>query len=740
MADPLADLFDGQQTQSVDPLGDLFQGQQPASPGMAPGIARAVGQGLTFGFADEIEAKTRETFGGGSYDDIVKGIRESNAAFGKAHPIVSTVAEIGGALPTAMVPGMGGANLTRAVAQGGMREIARASASTGARTGATYGAGVGEGGVGDRASSAVKHAGIGGAGGFVAGPAIAGITRGIGNMARSAADAIYETGAPSHVNRALGRDGTGAAQIADDLINQARGQSPINPRTAESILVRYSEGRNVQGLSERDARRAAVGEYLQSLGIQNPTNQQRREAQRVVRETIGRYQSANEIPLQLHELPALRQASQGNQSNMAMRVAMNRTNDGADEFRDQLTTRQMGQGDRVDSLVSRALGGTNGDEALEAAREANKRTNRALYAQAEQADEAARIGAGTAPGVPAIPGQQLPVPVPGVSPINVDDIVNTMHVRWATREGRTAKGMREAVSLMADPDTGRGPTTLRQWLDMKEVLDGLIEDSMKPALVPGGNPQGTTLTRQLMQFKTELMDRIGQQNPLYRQANAEAARGFSNIRAAQTARNLTLTSSSKQRKALAAFERAPPEAQQLMRVMFAQNLSDKLLNAGMTHDMAKFFRTNSARQTMEAVLGRRAANEFIQHIERVGIGTRSFQHMGNSQTTPLAQAIKDADIGEGIKAILSHLNITKWPEKLGEYAARRANANRDAETLRMLGASTDRPDELFRVLRELQQSATTRQVQRAQPPLQNLSRAAAPFSATGINPIFGDNQ
>lgn len=73
----------------------------PYSP-MAEGL-RAVGQGLTLGFGDELEAAARTgAMSGPQYEAMRNRLRSQQASFGEDYPIASTAAEIGGGL---VVPG-----------------------------------------------------------------------------------------------------------------------------------------------------------------------------------------------------------------------------------------------------------------------------------------------------------------------------------------------------------------------------------------------------------------------------------------------------------------------------------------------------------------------------------------------------------------------------------------------------------------------------------------------------------
>lgn len=103
------------------------------------GLARQIEQGLTFGFADEIEAFLSEKLLGQPREKAIKGIRSEMGKFRKEHPAQAVVAEIGGSMLTPM---------GRAKTLGGQ-------AAEGAVGGALYGLGVGEGDISDRMSSAI---------------------------------------------------------------------------------------------------------------------------------------------------------------------------------------------------------------------------------------------------------------------------------------------------------------------------------------------------------------------------------------------------------------------------------------------------------------------------------------------------------------------------------------------------------------------------------------------------------
>jgi len=66
----------------------------------ATGIARSLGQGVTFGFADEAEAYVRSVLGDETYDEAKKATREELSKFRGANPFLSFGLEIGAAIAT----------------------------------------------------------------------------------------------------------------------------------------------------------------------------------------------------------------------------------------------------------------------------------------------------------------------------------------------------------------------------------------------------------------------------------------------------------------------------------------------------------------------------------------------------------------------------------------------------------------------------------------------------------------
>jgi hypothetical protein len=156
------------------PVGERTTGD------VAMDFGRAAAQGVSFGFADEIEAAVRAAFDSGkTYAEVVKDVRGQIDSFRQRNPAAAYGTEIAGAiLPTIaaqFIPGVGQAatagratQLMRSAGMGaGSQRVARVAGTSGAQS-AIYGAGAAEGGIAERLPSAAASGAIG----AVAGPVV----------------------------------------------------------------------------------------------------------------------------------------------------------------------------------------------------------------------------------------------------------------------------------------------------------------------------------------------------------------------------------------------------------------------------------------------------------------------------------------------------------------------------------------------------------------------------------------
>lgn len=138
--------------------------------------ARAVLQGLTFGFGEEVEAGLKSAFGDKTYEEEVSKIRGEMESFKEQDPLSAYGLEIAGSIPTMLIPGAGAARMAQLGGKAGkVAQAAKAapelakSIGTGIAGGALYGAGTAEEDrLGGAVTGGILGGGISGAAGIVA--------------------------------------------------------------------------------------------------------------------------------------------------------------------------------------------------------------------------------------------------------------------------------------------------------------------------------------------------------------------------------------------------------------------------------------------------------------------------------------------------------------------------------------------------------------------------------------------
>ena len=160
---------------------------------------RAALQGVTLGFADELEAAIFNPasalgaalgFEGKNYNERLETVRDKLASYRSENPLEAMAYEMGGAvLPTLaaglLTAGTGGAAVGASTAAR-LAPTALRAAKIGAAEGAVAGFGAGEGGLGERAKSAATGAALGGTVGAVAPVAV----QQAGRLGRNVLDAV----------------------------------------------------------------------------------------------------------------------------------------------------------------------------------------------------------------------------------------------------------------------------------------------------------------------------------------------------------------------------------------------------------------------------------------------------------------------------------------------------------------------------------------------------------------------
>ena len=139
-------------------------------------VIRAAGQGISFGFGDEIAALVKSSIGDQTYEEAVAEERRKLEAFREGNAPLAYGLEIAGSLPSMFIPAVAAARAPQIAKLGSTaaRSLGAAgtTAASGAAQGALYGAGTAGSGEGETLKGATGGAVVGGALGGVLGAAL----------------------------------------------------------------------------------------------------------------------------------------------------------------------------------------------------------------------------------------------------------------------------------------------------------------------------------------------------------------------------------------------------------------------------------------------------------------------------------------------------------------------------------------------------------------------------------------
>jgi len=221
---------------------------------------RQVGQGLTFGTADEIEARAMSLATGRPYEEVLSEIRGRLKAYKEARPIESTAYEIGGAAIPALIPG-GQSSLVRAAGRAALE-------------GGAYAFGTGEGGFEERIARVPGGAALGGGAGvagYGAAKAVGGLTNRLIDSARRLAGGRGSTVVENEIQRLVQQTRRTPDEITQDIIDgRLLAENETIQAAVRGLRTGGGEASTIlqRGLEDRPAqtRAAAMQQMRQYLG------------------------------------------------------------------------------------------------------------------------------------------------------------------------------------------------------------------------------------------------------------------------------------------------------------------------------------------------------------------------------------------------------------------------------------------------------------------------------------------
>lgn len=242
--------------------GAVTFGEPPPSKGAFGYIddaVRAVAQGATFGYADELAAKANSLIGNKTYEQNLAEEQQRNAQIPAAIKYPGEIAgAVGGAIASAPVV----APVAAATGIARLPGIAR-SILAGVTGGALFGSGEAE--PGGRLAGAVTGGAIGGVAGGVLHPVIQGVGAAVNAVRSPAANVATDLG------RALERDQLSPAEFL------ARAQDLNQTRPGVATLA-DAGGENVKGLLERVAQTPGAG---RTIAVPATTERQQQQLARL---------------------------------------------------------------------------------------------------------------------------------------------------------------------------------------------------------------------------------------------------------------------------------------------------------------------------------------------------------------------------------------------------------------------------------------------------------------------------
>ena len=285
--------------------------------------------------------------------------------------------------------------------------------------------------------------------------------------------------------------------------------------------------------------------------------------------------------------------------------------------------------------------------------------------------------------------------------------------KWRRQEfqaaGNIKKKLGEAIDLFYRGDMVRNPLAkdpmsarglrysrfaepikdLKRFQGAKEALDDMIANSFK-------DHKPTPLTRNLQQFKRDVLGQVQQSNPRYIAANAQFADGKAAERAFKLGTDMTGRAGGKSRDLMRRFDAMSDSEKDMFRLGFAQDLLDKVANKRDTVNITLQFQTPAAREQIRKIFGDKA-DDLLEAIEREATGTETLRQIfSGSRTTPLAEDVEALTEGADLVGDLATGNVLGMVRKAGQRIGRGIGQKQSREILD-IGTATA-PDEILKSL------------------------------------------
>lgn len=664
---------------------------QPVLPGLeyTPiGFGADLGQRIVSAFDGDAPARP-------SYDDALAARRATAKDDEERMPVSRLTGQLAGGVAAAVIPGLGGAGVTRALEAG--TGVARAGASVGARYGAGYGFGSGEGGVVDRGLSAAGGAATGALGGAVGARAGQELGRRVIDPTRRLVHRMSSgrRAADATAARLLRQSGPGGEmQRIEDLIERVlpRHRSLEPAQRARAFEIYADALRAGPGAVRRAAQRMA-----DEFGVRPAT------AERQLRTLRTRFADEfGDSPLVLAELPGVLSArAQGIDTGFEDTVARealdylaNQGGRAGKRVTGALAARQRMAPERMHARLAEAVGGADLEGVVAQIDDQMATAGRAAYQAAMAADQDGAMAAA------------------------LDPVIRATRLRIGERQGKVMDALRDALEIFEtrlivqgrDNPIRQLPRSLQKAMDARALLRTEIEKMANAQTGKYGEKaileaaRSNPVIRELRTLYQRVTAAMRRANPDWYRANTIWGDGYGAQRAITMGENLALTAGRIQRAQLRSFDRMPPELQERVRVAFAQKLHDLITNARDGRDVSARFRSEGMRAMIRHMFGEAAGDRLIRRVQDEMTAKATQNLLGNSRTHLRGEVAGRMDDETDIAGAVRMLNPGEW-WGAGTRAVQRFLSDRRNQPLAdILLSRVDDPAELIPTLLRLQRA------------------------------------
>lgn len=258
------------------------------------------------------------------------------------------------------------------------------------------------------------------------------------------------------------------------------------------------------------------------------------------------------------------------------------------------------------------------------------------------------------------------------APINNQLMLQTLprmlaahETRAMGRSGEARDALEKAVGqfyLTPAPGQRIAMASLRQLQDARTTVRGQMS-----AYSRAGRDDLAGVVRPFYQHVTRLMEGM---SPQWGQANRQwADMNFQRI-GQELGDSFAKRAGPQFREQLQEFRQLAPEAQNIVRVHFLQQMFDRIENAGDSHAVAKFFTSDHTRAAIRDLFGRDEALAFTRAVRNIKVAESGKAALGNSATHRRGVAKEQAEEKMGIVSAAENASASGLKKFLMDTARR----------------------------------------------------------------------